>query len=60
MVFIAHDGVVTHVAVNAEPLSESIVPSGGPCVAALELNGGAAARIGLQPGDKVKAAFFKR
>ena len=59
MVFIARDGVVTHIAANAEPLSEAIVPSGGPCVAVLELNGGVAARIGLAPGDKVKAAFFK-
>ena len=59
MVFIARDGVVTHVAANAEPLSEAVVPSGGPCVAVLELNGGVAARIGLVPGDKVQAAFFK-
>ena len=59
MVFIARDGTVTHIAANAEPLSEAIVPSGGPCVAVLELNGGVAARIGLAPGDKVKAAFFK-
>jgi uncharacterized protein len=51
---------VTHVAANAEPLSEAIVPSGGPCIAVLELKGGAAARIGLEPGDKVKAGFFKR
>src|SRR5271168_270663 len=59
MVFIARDGVVTHVAANAEPLSEAIVPSGGPCVAVLELNAGVAAKIGLVPGDKVRAAFFK-
>jgi uncharacterized protein len=60
MIFIAPDGSVVRVAANAEPLSEAIVPSGGPCVAVLELNGGVAARIGLKPGDKVKAAFFKR
>jgi len=59
MIFIAPNGVVTHIAANAEPLSEAVVPSGGPCVAVLELNGGAAAQIGLQPGDKVEAAFFK-
>ena len=59
MVFIAPDGTVTHIAAKAEPLSEAIVPSGGPCIAVLELNGGVAARIGLAPGDKVKAAFFK-
>jgi uncharacterized membrane protein (UPF0127 family) len=59
MVFIAPDGVVTHVAASAEPLSEAIVPSGGPCIAVLELNGGEAAKIGLREGDKVRAAFFK-
>jgi uncharacterized membrane protein (UPF0127 family) len=59
MVFIAPDGRVTHIAAKAEPLSEAVVPSGGPCIAVLELNGGTAARIGLAPGDKVKAAFFK-
>jgi uncharacterized protein len=59
MIFIARDGRVTHIAANAEPLSEAIVPSGGPCVAVLELNGGLAARIGLEPGDKVTASFFK-
>jgi uncharacterized membrane protein (UPF0127 family) len=59
MIFIAPNGSVTHVAANAEPLSEAIVPSGGPCIAVLELNGGAAARIGIAPGDKVHAAFFK-
>jgi uncharacterized membrane protein (UPF0127 family) len=59
MVFIAPDGRVTHIAAKAEPLSEAVVPSGGPCIAVLELNGGTAARIGLAPGDKVQAAFFK-
>ena len=59
MIFIARDGSVTRVAADAEPLSEAIVPSGGPCVAVLELNGGTAARIGLKVGDKVRHPFFK-
>lgn len=59
MIFIARDGSVTRIAANAEPLSEAIVPSGQPCVAVLELNGGAAARIGLKVGDKVRHPFFK-
>jgi uncharacterized protein len=59
MIFIAPSGVVTHIAANAEPLSERVVPSGGPSIAVLELNGGMAASIGLKVGDKVRHPFFK-
>jgi uncharacterized membrane protein (UPF0127 family) len=59
MIFIAPSGVVTRVAANAEPLSERVIPSGDPCVAVLELNGGTAAAIGLKVGDKVRHPFFK-
>ena len=59
MIFIAPSGAVTHIAANAEPLSERVIPSGKPCVAVLELNGGTAASIGLNVGDKVRHPFFK-
>jgi uncharacterized protein len=59
MIFIAPSGVVTHIAANAEPLSERVIPSGRPCIAVLELNGGMAASIGLKVGDKVRHPFFK-
>jgi uncharacterized protein len=59
MIFIAPSGVVTHIAANAEPLSERVIPSGGPCIAVLEVNGGTAASIGLKVGDKVRYPFFK-
>jgi hypothetical protein len=59
MIFIAPSGVVTHIAANAEPLSERVIPSGGPCIAVLELAGGTAASIGLKVGDKVHYPFFK-
>ena len=59
MIFIAPSGVVTHIAANAEPLSERVIPSGKPCVAVLELNGGTAASIGLKVGDKVRHPFFR-
>jgi hypothetical protein len=58
MIFIARNGSVTRIAADAEPLSERLIPSGGPCVAVLELNGGAAARIGLKVGDRVRHPFF--
>ena len=59
MVFISRTGIVTNIAANAEPLSETTIPSGGACAAVLELNGGAAARIGLKVGDRIKHPFFK-
>ena len=59
MIFVARDGSVTRVAANAEPMSDTAVPSGGPVIGVLELNGGEAARIGLRRGDKVSASFFK-
>lgn len=59
MIFISRSGIVTNVVANAEPLSETTIPSGGPCAAVLELNGGAAAKIGLKVGDRIKHAFFK-
>ncbi len=59
MIFISPKGVVTNVVANAEPLSERAIPSGPPCIAVLELNGGAAAAIGLKVGDTVRHAFFK-
>ena len=59
MIFIAPSGVVTHIVANAEPLSERVIPSGGPCIAVLEVNGGTAASIGLKVGDKVHHPFFK-
>ena len=59
MIFIRHDGAVVAVASNAEPLSETTIPSNAPVDGVLELNGGVAASIGLRAGDKVRHPFFK-
>jgi uncharacterized protein len=59
MIFIARSGVVTHIVANAEPLSERVIPSGGPVAAVLEVRGGTAAAIGLKAGDRVRHPFFK-
>ena len=59
MVFIARSGKVTRIVDRAEPMSETAIPSGGPCAAVLELNGGVAAEIGLRVGDGVRHPFFK-
>ena len=59
MIFISPAGVVTKIVANAEPLSERVIPSGPPCAAVLELNGGSAAALGLKVGDKIHHSFFK-
>jgi uncharacterized membrane protein (UPF0127 family) len=58
MIFISRRGVVTNIVANAEPLSERLIPSGGPAYGVLEINAGIAGRIGLKVGDKVKHPIF--
>ena len=45
---------------NAKPMSEALIPSGGPIVGVLELRGGRAAQIGVKPGDEVRERIFQR
>jgi uncharacterized membrane protein (UPF0127 family) len=59
MVFIDRAGRVIHVAENTEPLSERIIPSGGPAFAVLEVNAGTARRIGLKAGDRLRHSLFR-
>jgi uncharacterized membrane protein (UPF0127 family) len=59
MVFIKPDGIVHRIEIRTEPLSENIIASQGQVIAVLELAGGAAERLGIKPGDKVKHRFFK-
>ena len=60
MVFMNRAGRVTHIAQNAEPLSERIIPSGGPVYAVLEINAGVAKAIGIKVGDNVQNALFRK
>jgi uncharacterized membrane protein (UPF0127 family) len=59
MIFISRDGHVSHVAENAEPLSERIISSNGAVYAVLEVNAGTAAKLGIKPGDRVEHVLFK-
>ena len=59
IVFIRADGTIRHIHDNAIPLDQTSIPSQGPVTAVLELNGGTAKRLGIQPGDKVKHPFFR-
>lgn len=60
MIFISRSGKVVGLAENTEPLSESIISSGAPAYAVLEVNAGVAAAIGLKIGDRVKHPFFSK
>lgn len=53
MVFISQDGSVHRIESDTEPFSTAVIPSEGAVVGVLELNAGAARKIGLKPGDKV-------
>jgi uncharacterized protein len=58
MIFIRGDGSILRIAENTEPLSDRLVPSGGPVRAVLEVIGGTARKLGIAPGDHVKGAIF--
>jgi uncharacterized membrane protein (UPF0127 family) len=59
MLFIRPDGVIHRIEARAEPMSEHVINSDGPVSAVLELAGGAAERLGLKPGDRVRHPAFK-
>lgn len=53
IIFIAADGHVVHVAADAMPYDETIIESIAPAKAALEIQGGLAAQLGIGPGAMV-------
>jgi uncharacterized membrane protein (UPF0127 family) len=58
ILFIRADGTIHHIAANAAPLKLDAIPSGGVVRDVLELNGGAAARLGIREGDVVHLPAF--
>jgi len=54
ILFIRRDGRIARIAGRAVPRSLQTISSGRPVAAVLELNGGTAARFGIQPGDRVQ------
>lgn len=53
IIFIAADGRVVHVAADARPFDETMIPSIEPAQAALEIRGGLAAMLGIGPGARI-------
>lgn len=58
MLFVTADGTVSRIERMTEPHSEKTIPSGGPVRAVLELNGGAADKAGIKPGDRLRHPMF--
>ena len=58
ILYVRRDGRIHSIARNATPLSEAPIPSGGPVFAVLEINGGLAERLGINPGDVVRHRIF--
>ena len=58
MIFIRADGRILRIAENTVPLSEALVPSGGPVRAVLEVVAGTAKKLGIVPGDRVTHPIF--
>jgi hypothetical protein len=58
MLFIRSDGTIARIEESAEPLSDRVIESGSAVSAVLEIAGGAAARLGIKPGDRVRYPLF--
>lgn len=58
MVFIASDGTIQMIARNTVPGSLRTISPGMPVKGVLELNGGRAAELDIEPGDKVVHPIF--
>jgi uncharacterized protein len=59
MIFIHADGRIARIAQNTTPLSETIIPSGAPVKAVLEVVAGTAKKFGIAPGDRVAHRIFR-
>ena len=58
LIFIRQNGTISSIAPNAVPLSEVTIPSAEPVRAVLEINGGRAAQLGIEPDQHVHNAIF--
>ena len=60
IIFIKKGGVIAKIHSMAKPKDLTLIPSGVPVIAALEIKGGEAKRRGLKAGDKVIYPLFQQ
>ena len=53
IIFVRPDGTIANIAANTVPMSLEPIPSDGPVKAVLEIAGGRASELGIEPGDTV-------
>lgn len=58
MLFVRRNGVIANIAARTTPRSEKVIRSDGPVCCVLELRGGTAEALGIEPGDRVIHPFF--
>lgn len=58
MIFIEGDGKIQHIHSMAKPQDLAKITSPRPAKAVLEINGGVADKLGIEPGDVVYHSFF--
>ena len=58
MLFISESGKIVRIVERTVPFSLAIIASGRPVRGVLEINGGTANRLGLQPGDRILHPAF--
>ena len=58
MLFVDEHGRIVNIRERAVPESLDIIASSAPARGVIELNGGTAARLGIQPGDRVIHPLF--
>ncbi len=58
IVFIDANGRILNIARMAKPLDETNLPSAGPVLGVLEINGGEAAKLHINGGDLVRHRIF--
>jgi uncharacterized protein len=58
MIFIAADGRIVHIAENAKPMSDDLIPSVHPVRAVLEVIAGTVRKFGIASGDRVTGSIF--